>query len=86
MVVVDLFHLLLRIADLLINLLIVELRRLDLIKDDRAVGRFNIQSFPHLKAYQELMKDIGVRNFSFSLGDKEAKVEGSNRSRAAEVA
>ena len=69
-VVVDNLHMFLRVADTLINLLILELRWLD--KIDKATKVKSIDQLNYVKKYEETVKMLGVTGFSFWIG-KESK-------------
>ena len=60
----------LRVADTLIDLLILELRRLD--KIDKATKVKSMDQLKYVKKYEETVKMLGVTGFSFWIG-KESK-------------
>ena len=66
-VIVDNLHLFLRVSDVLIDLLIVELRRLD--KVDK-VSRFSsLEKLAYLQKFEKAVKDVGISGFRFGLGE-----------------
>ena len=69
-VVVDNLHMFLRVADTLIDLLILELRRLD--KIEKATKVRNIEQLMYIKKYENTLKMLGIVGFSFWIG-KESK-------------
>ena len=69
-VVVDNLHMFLRVADTLIDLLILELRRLD--KIDKATKVKSMDQLKYVKKYEETVKMLGVTGFLFWIG-KELK-------------
>ena len=70
-VIVDNLHTFLRVADTLIDLFLLELRRMDHI--DKATKLKNLDRLQYLRRYEEAVKSIGVSGFSFWLG-RESKV------------
>ena len=64
-VVVDNLHMFLCVADTLIDLLILELRRLD--KIDKAKKVKSMDQLKYVKKYEETVKMLGVTGFSFGL-------------------
>ena len=69
-VVVDNLHMFLRVADTLVDLLILELRRLD--KIEKATKVKGMDQLRYLKKYEDTVKMLGVTGFSFWIG-KESK-------------
>ena len=69
-VVVDNLHMFLRVADTLVDLLILELRRLD--KIDKATKVKGVDQLRYLKKYEDIVKVLGVTGFFFWIG-KESK-------------
>ena len=72
-VVVDNLHMFLRISDTLIDLLLLELRRLDCI--DKATKLKTLDSLTYLKLYENTLKLIGVGGFSFWIGKESRKLK-----------
>ena len=69
-VIVDNLHMFLRVADTLIDLLILELRRLD--KIEKATKVKSIDQLHYIKKYESTLKMLGVSGFAFWIG-KESK-------------
>ena len=69
-VVVDNLHMFLTVADTLIDLLILELRRLD--KIEKATKIRSIEQLNYIKKYENTLKMFGIVGFSFWIG-KESK-------------
>lgn len=58
---IDTLHLLLRIADNLIELLLRELKRQDSIdKNQQFTGEFSRQKFKHMAAYEACLRNLGI--------------------------
>ena len=69
-VVIDNLHLFLRVADVLINLLITDLRREDSIDQRRRFnGQFKVSSFKHLESYEKFVTSLGIPSFQFYVGE-----------------
>ena len=65
-VIVDNLHLFLRVSDVLIDLLIVELRCLD--KVDNVTRFSSLEKLAYLAKFEKAIKDIGISGFSFWIG------------------
>ena len=59
-VVIDNLHLFLRVADVLIDLLIVELKRHDAIEKVKKLQSFNPEKYKHLDKYQKFVSGLGI--------------------------
>ena len=69
-IVIDNLHLFLRVADVLINQLITELRRQDAIdQHKRFTGHFDISKFKHLDNYEKFVTSLGIPSFQFYIGE-----------------
>ena len=69
-VIVDNLHMFLRVADTLIDLLILELRRLD--KIEKATKLKCVDQLHYIKKYESTLKMLGISGFAFWIG-KESK-------------
>lgn len=67
-VVIDNLHLFLRVADVLINLLITELKRQDAIDKVKTFKEFNPERYRYLDKYQKFVTSLGVPDFQFYIG------------------
>ena len=67
-VVIDNLHLFLRVADVLINLLIMELRRQDCIEKQRVFSEFNHVKYKHCAAFERFVCSLGIPGYSFYIG------------------
>ena len=67
-VVIDNLHLFLRVADVLINLLITELKRQDSIEKVKTFNEFNAEKYCHLDSYQKFVSSLGIPGFNFYIG------------------
>lgn len=64
-VIIDTLHLFLRISDVLIDLLIRELKRSDAIEKKKSFSEGFVQDkYKHMAAYEDLLKSLGI-NFHF---------------------
>ena len=63
-VVIDNLHLFLRVADVLIDLLIVELKRDDAIEKVKKFQSFNPEKYKHLDKYQNFVSSLGIPDAS----------------------
>lgn len=72
-VVIDNLHRFLRVADVLIDLLIVELRRHDSIDKLKRFTCFNPEKYKHIDAIQKFVSSLGIPGYSFYIG-KDSKV------------
>ena len=66
-VVIDNLHLFLRITDTLMNLLILEARRLDAIEKEK-LKEFNRDKFTHCARLENSLADAGISGFHFYIG------------------
>ena len=67
-VVIDDLHLFLRVADVLINLLVEELKRQDSIETIKTFSSFDIAKHYHLKLWEEFVSSLGIFDYRFYLG------------------
>ena len=67
-VIIDYLHLFLRVSDVLIDLLVIELKRQDAIDKVQTFNSFSIDKHPHLSAYERLITSCGVADFQFYVG------------------
>lgn len=67
-VVIDNLHLFLRVADVLIDLLVLELRRQDSIEKTKKFSSFDITKFRHLDRYQQFVASLGIPGYNFFIG------------------
>ncbi len=67
-VVIDNLHLFLRVSDVLIDLLILELRRQDSIEKTRKFSNFDVKKCAHLGRYQEFVASLGISGYNFYVG------------------
>ena len=67
-VVIDNLHLFLRVADVLINLLIVELRRQDSIEKVNRFTCFDSKKYKHVDSFQQFVSSLGIPGYSFYIG------------------
>ena len=72
-VVVDNLHMFLRVSDTLIDLLLLELKRLDSI--DKALKVRTLDSLQYLKLYESTLKMIGINGFAFWIGKESKKLK-----------
>lgn len=72
-VVVDNLHLFLRVADVLIDLLLLELKRLD--KIEKATKVKGIDQLQYIKKYERTLASIGISGFSFWIGRESKKLK-----------
>lgn len=67
-VVIDKLHLFLRVSDVLIDLLVLELGRRDSIDKAKKFSNFDIKNFAHLEWYQNFVSSLGVSGYNFWIG------------------
>lgn len=72
-IIVDNLHLFLRVSDVLIDLLIVELRRLDRV--DKVTRISSLEKLAYLAKFQKAVKDIGISGFTFWIGRESKKLK-----------
>ena len=74
-VIIDTLHLFLRISDVLIDLLIRELRRSDSIEKMKTFSDgFPRDKYKHMASYEEFVKSIGI-SFNFRINKESKKLE-----------
>ena len=75
-VVIDNLHVFLRVSDVLIDLLILELKRQDCIDKVKKFTAFEPQKYRHLDSYQNFASSLGVPGYQFLIGrnSKELKI------------
>ena len=72
-VIVDNLHMFLRVADTLIDLLLLELKRFDKIEKStkmKSLGQLN-----YLKKYEGIVQSLGISGFSFWIGRESRKLK-----------
>ena len=74
-VVIDNLHLFLRVADVLINLLIIELRRQDAIQKQLKFTRFDPLKYRHCDAFQQFVSSLGIPGFHFYIGESSKQLK-----------
>lgn len=74
-VVIDNLHLFLRIADTLINLLILDARRLDAIDSLRTIPEFDRLKYTYCSHLEKCFRDVGVVGFQFYVGRDSKKLK-----------
>lgn len=67
-VVIDNLHLFLRTSDVLIDLLIVELRRQDAIENVKKFSNPDLSKYRHIQCYQTFVSSLGIPGFEFYVG------------------
>lgn len=67
-VVIDNLHLFLRVSDVLIDQLIIELKRQDALDKHRTFTSFNISNHSHLSHYEAFVSSCAVSDFTFYIG------------------
>ena len=72
-VVVDNLHMFLRVADVLIDLLLLELKRLD--KIEKATKVKGIDQLRYIKKYESTLASIGISGFTFWIGRESKKLK-----------
>ena len=72
-VVVDNLHMFLRVADTLIDLFLLDLRRLD--KIDRVTKIASLDRLQYIKKYEATIKSLGISGFSFWIGRESKKLK-----------
>jgi hypothetical protein len=74
-VIIDTLHLFLRISDVLIDLLIRELKRSDAIEKKKSFSEgFVRDKYKHMAAYEDLLKSLGI-NFHFQVNKDTKKLD-----------
>ncbi len=67
-VIVDNLHLFLRISDVLIDLVITDLKREEAIDKVKKFSSFSVERFRHLQKYEEFVASLGIPSFRFYIG------------------
>ena len=67
-VVIDNLHLFLRVSDVLIDLLSVELRRQDAIEKVKKFSSTDLTRYKHIQSYQNFISSLGIPGFEFYIG------------------
>ena len=68
-VVIDNLHLFLRVADVLINLLVVEMKRQDAIEHVKTFkASFSVSKHMHLNMWEQFVASLGISDFHFYVG------------------
>ena len=67
-VVIDNLHLFLRVSDVLIDLLVIELRWQDAIDKVKKFTTFDLTKYYHIKKYEEFVSSLGIPGFEFYIG------------------
>ena len=67
-VVIDNLHMFLRVSDVLVNLLLVDLKRADAIEKLNKFSKFDSEKYKHLDAYQKFVSGLGVPGYKFWIG------------------
>ena len=74
-IVIDNLHLFLRVADMLIDLLVMELKRQDAIDKAHSFSGFDIRKHHHLKRYESFVTGLGISGFQFYVGRTSNKLK-----------
>ena len=74
-VVVDNLHLFLRVADVLINHLIEELRRQDAIDKAKKFSTFECSKFQHVYNYEKFVSSLGIPSYNFYIGQSSRQLK-----------
>ena len=72
-VVVDNLHMFLRVADTIIDLFLLELRRLD--KIEKATKIASLEKLQYIRKYETTLKSLGISGFSFWIGRESKKLK-----------
>ena len=67
-VVMDNLHLFLRVSDVLLDLLITELKRQDSIDKVKRFSSFDITKYKHMQGFEQFIKGLGIPGFEFYVG------------------
>ena len=67
-VVIDNLHLFLRVSEVLIDLLIVELCRQDAIEKVKKFTSTDLSRYQYIQKYQEFVSSLGIPGFEFYIG------------------
>ena len=74
-VVVDNLHVFLRVSDVLINLLLVDIKRADAIERLNKFNKFDSEKYKHLDAYQNFVSSLGVPGYKFWIGQNSKQLK-----------
>ncbi len=74
-VVIDNLHMFLRVADRLIDLLIVELRRQDCIEKTKKFSSFDVTSYRHLDHFERFVTSLGIPSYHFWIGKQSKQLK-----------
>ena len=74
-VVIDNLHLFLRVADRLVDLLIVELKHQDAIARRRTFTSFDREKYCHLTRYEKFVTSLGIPGFEFYIGQSSEQMK-----------
>ena len=66
-VAIDNLHLFLWVSDVLLNVLITELRRQDAIDKLKQFSSFEISRYKHIQGFQQFVKSLGIPGFEVEL-------------------
>ena len=74
-VVIDNLHLFLRVSDVLIDLLVLDLKRKDAIDKVRSFSNFNVKKYQHIARYEQYVINLGISGFQFYVGRASNKLK-----------
>ena len=74
-IVIDNLHLFLRVSDVLINLLVLELKQPDAIDKIRSFSNFDIKRHKHIERYEQFVTNLGISGFQFYVGRTSNKLK-----------
>ena len=74
-VVIDNLHMFLRVSDVLVNLLLVDLKRADAIEKLNKFSKFDSEKYKHLDAYQKFVSGLGVPGYKFRIGQNSKQLK-----------
>lgn len=74
-VVIDNLHLFLRVSDVLIDLLIIELRHQDAIVKVKTFNKFDVSKYKHIDGYQTFISGLGIPGFQFHVGQSSKQLK-----------
>ena len=67
-VVINNLHLFLWVSDVLLDLLITELKRQDSINKVKRFSSFDITKYKHMQGFEQFIKGLGIPGFEFYVG------------------
>lgn len=67
-VVIDNLHLFVQVSDVLLDLLITELKRQDSIEKVKRFSSFDITKYKHMQGFEQFIKGLGIPSFEFYVG------------------